>query len=95
MAALLGISPDTSTVQAGAVAKPPDPCDVKNSLVVVILPGKRAAVGVAFSYIMSPSVVIGLKASKAALAVVCPVPPLAIATTPVTFAAFPAILPVT
>lgn len=39
--------------------------------------------------IRSPVVVIGDKALKAADAVVCPVPPLATATVPVTFAALP------
>lgn len=41
--------------------------------------------------IRSPVVVIGDKALNPALAVVCPVPPFAIATVPVTLAAFPPI----
>ena len=41
--------------------------------------------------IKSPLVVAGDKASKAATAVVCPVPPLAMATVPVTFEAVPVV----
>ena len=45
--------------------------------------------------IKSPAVVMGDKALKPADAVVWPVPPLAIATVPVTFAALPLIFPLT
>ena len=45
--------------------------------------------------IRSPLVDVGESASKAAVAAVCPVPPLAIATVPVTFAAVPETFPVT
>jgi hypothetical protein len=50
------------------------------------------ALFVPFPIIKSPVVVIGLKALNAVDAVVCPVPPLAIATVPVTLAAVPEVL---
>ena len=43
----------------------------------------------------SPFAEVGASASNAVVAVVCPVPPFAIATVPVTFAAVPETLPVT
>lgn len=46
---------------------------------------------VPLSTIRSPLVVVGASASNAAVWVVCPVPPLAIATVPVTLAAVPVV----
>ena len=57
----------------------PDPVDCKYFFVVVVLPCSREAVPVPLSYSTSPIVVIGVRALNAAAAVVCPVPPLAIA----------------
>ena len=53
--------------------------------------GRRVELFAPLPRIKSPVLVTGDKALKAALAVVCPVPPLAIATVPVTFDAVPVV----
>jgi hypothetical protein len=89
LASRLGISEALRALQAGAVAADPVPLLVKNCFVAVVFPAKRASVPAGLAIRMSPTVVRGDRASKAAEAVVAPVPPLAIATVPVTFVAFP------
>ena len=74
-AALFGMSPDCSALHAGACAVPPEPCEVRNSLVLEVFPASLAAAGVEFSNRMSPRVVIGDRLPNPAVAVVPPVPP--------------------
>ena len=63
-----GISAATIAAHTGTADAEPVPVCDRNSFAVVVLPANRAAAGVAFSYIMSPSVVIGLAKPAAELA---------------------------
>jgi hypothetical protein len=76
------------------VAAEPVPVLVRNCLDVVELPASLESVPPVPAIKISPTVVRGESASKAALAVVDPVPPLAIATVPEMLFAVPFTLPV-
>jgi hypothetical protein len=60
LAALFGMSPETSAPHTGAVAALAAPVDIRNSRVVVAFPARRVAAPDTPPYITSPRVVIGL-----------------------------------
>ena len=76
-----GISEAAIAPHTGAAEADPVPVWVKNCLAVVVFPARRVF-PVLLRKRISPRVVKGDKASKAAVAVVCPVPPRAIAKVP-------------
>ena len=75
--------------QAGILAAVPVPVLVRNCLDDVLFPANLVSVPLAPPTSRSPRLVSGERASNAALAVVAPVPPLAMATVPETLEAIP------
>jgi hypothetical protein len=70
-------------VHVSAVADPPEPRDLRYFGVVVVFPARRVPAPDVPPMIRSPSVVMGESALKLLLALVCPVPPFAMASVPV------------
>lgn len=89
LASRCGTSAAESTPHAGAAYVVPLPVLDRNILVVDVLPESRLSAPPVLANKISPRLVSGDKASNAALALVAPVPPLAMATVLVTLVVLP------